>query len=59
MIVQNCVLIDLNSPDDFPVTTDGLLNSNSAAKPNICPDFSTDQKDNINKIMENFSDVFF
>lgn len=55
MIVQNCVLSDLDSQDDFPITTDGLLTSDSAEKPNIRPDLYHEQKVDMDKIIGNFT----
>lgn len=55
MIVKNCVLSDLDSQDDFLVTTDGLLTSDSAEKPNIRPDLYHEQKVDMDKIIRNFT----
>lgn len=55
MIVQNCVLSDLDSQDDFPITTDGLLTSDSAEEPNIRPDLYHEQKVDMDKIIRNFT----
>lgn len=54
MIVQNYVLSDLDSQDDFPITTDGLLTSDSAEEPNIRPDLYHEQKVDMDKIIGNY-----